>query len=306
MMRTLRHRVEYILILFARFIDRLLGARRTDALAARLGRVAYRPLGIRADVVEAHLRQAFPDRDDAWIRSTAAESYAHLGREGLSLLRLSRLGRDDVVAATRMPPDVEAIRAAVEAGTGAVIVTGHLGNWEVAGAALAARGIPLHAVAQRQANPHFDRLVNDARARLGIRVIPKGGATKATLRALDQGRAVALVADQDARALGVFVPFLGRPASTHRGPAVLALRSGAPLFMGVMVRGAGGVYEGRIVPIPVPSEGDFEERVRRVTASFTWALEQAIRQHPGQYFWHHRRWKTAPPGVGNGGDEDEV
>lgn len=305
MIRTLRHRVEYGLILLARGLDRLLGARRTETLAAGLGRLAYRPFGIRADVVEAHLRQAFPEHDDDWIRRTASEAYAHLGREGLSMLRLSRLTPADVVAATRVPPEIDALKAAVAAGTGAVLVTGHLGNWEVGGAAMAARGIPIDAVARRQANPYFDRLVNDARARLGIRVIPRHGATKATLRALKEGRVVALVADQDARAAGVFVPFLGRPASTPRGPAVLALRTSAPLFMATMVRDPDGGYRVRIEPIPVPTDGDFEGRVRRITAAFTRSLEAAVREHPSQYFWHHRRWKTVPP-AGNGGDENQV
>jgi Kdo2-lipid IVA lauroyltransferase/acyltransferase len=299
-MRKLRHLLEYGLILGARGMDRLLGPRLAERLAAALGRAAYRPLGIRAAVVEAHLRQAFPERDDAWVRRTAAAAYGHLGREGLSLLRLSRLGREQVLAATTLAPEVEALRAAAEAGTGAVVATGHLGNWEVAGAALAARGIPLDAVAQRQANPYFDRMINRARARLGIRVIPRGGATRAALAALAEGRVVALVADQDARGAGVFVPFLGRAASTHRGAAILALRSGAPLFMGVMTRRADGRYEGRVERIPDPPGGDFDEQVRYLTAGFTRALEAVVREHPGQYFWHHRRWKTAPPEPGTG------
>ncbi len=298
MPRRLRHLLEYALILGARALDRLLGARLMGRLAAGLGRLAYRPLRIRADLVEAHLRQAFPDRDEPWIRRTASDSYAHLGREGMSLLRLSRLGREQVLAATRI--DLDELRAALAEGSGAVVATGHLGNWEVAGAALAARQIPLDAVAQRQANPYFDRLINRARARLGLRVIVKGGATTAALAALEQGRAVALVADQDARNRGVFVPFLGRPASTHRGAAVLALRSGAPLFMGVMTRGRDGLYQGWLERVPCPSDGDFDERVQALTGAFTRALERAVREHPEQYFWHHRRWKTAPPAARNG------
>jgi Kdo2-lipid IVA lauroyltransferase/acyltransferase len=293
--RDLKHRAEYALILLVRALDRVLGAGVMGRLAAGLGRLAYRPLGIRADVVEAHLRQAFPDRDEQWIRHTAARSYAHLGREGIALLRMSRLDRDQVLAATTFGPDFDELRAAAAAGTGVVVATGHLGNWEVAGAALAARGVALDAVAQRQANPYFDRLINRARARLGIRVIPRGGATSRAMAALREGRVVALVADQDARTVGVFVPFLGRLASTHRGAAVLALRSGAPLFMGVMTRGEDGVYEGRVERVPVPAEGEFEERVRAMTAAFTRALEREVRAHPEQYFWHHRRWKTAPP-----------
>jgi Kdo2-lipid IVA lauroyltransferase/acyltransferase len=297
MIRRIRHLLEYGLILLVRLYDRILGARLAGEVAVELGRMAYRPLGIRADVVEDQLGRAFPDRDDDWVRSTASAAYAHLAREGLSLLRLSRLGREQVLAVTDVGPQLEELQAAVGAGSGAIVATGHLGNWELAGAALAARGIPLDVVAQRQSNPYFDQLINRTRERLGMRVIPRGRATSAALAALAEGRVVGLVADQDARSRGVFVPFMGRPASTHRGAAVLSLRSGAPLFMGVMVRRPGGTYEGRIRRMPAPPDGDFEERVRTLTAAFNAALESVVREFPEQYFWHHRRWKTAPPEI---------
>lgn len=136
--RAAQHRLEYGLVRLARALDRLLGPRLAGGLAAALGRFAYRPLGIRADVVEDQLRQAFPDRDAAWHRRTARAAYEHLGREGMMLLRLSRLGRDDVIAATEVH-GLDELRAAVEAGKGAVMVTGHLGNWEIGGASVAAR-----------------------------------------------------------------------------------------------------------------------------------------------------------------------
>jgi Kdo2-lipid IVA lauroyltransferase/acyltransferase len=184
LIKRLRHLVEYGFILEIRLLDRILGPRLSGEVAGELGRMAYRPLRVRADVVEQHLRRSFPDRDEAWVRRVAAESYAHLGREGMSLLRLSRLGREQILEVTTIDEGLAELQAAVDAGSGAVVATGHLGNWEVAGAALAARGIPLDAVAQRQSNPYFDGLINRARARLGVRVIPRGGASAAALAAV--------------------------------------------------------------------------------------------------------------------------
>lgn len=295
--RRIQHRLEYSLVLLARALDRLLGARLSGHLAAALGRFAYRPLGIRRGVVEEQLRAAFPDRDEAWHRRVARESYEHLGREGMMLLRLSRLGREDVLAATDVE-GLDGLRAAVDEGRGAVLVTGHLGNWEIGGASVAARGLPLDVVAQPQANRYFDRLINRARERLGMTVIRRGGATRATLRSLRRGRVVALVADQDARSRGVFVPFFGRPASTYRGPAVLALRTGAPVFMGTATRRPDGGYSVVIRAVPIPAAADVEEQADRLTAALAAALEAAVREDPGQYLWHHRRWKSEP---GNGG-----
>lgn len=291
---TLSHRLEYLLFRGAVGLGTLLGDRAADRLGEAVGKLAYRPFGIRRAVVESHLRHAFPDRDDEWVRATARAAYAHLGREGLAMLRMSALRPEEVRARTEVE-GLDAFRAAVEAGRGVVLVTGHFGNWEIGGSALAVRGIPLDVVAQRQANPLFDRSIVEARERLGMRVIERSRAPREGLRALRAGRVVAFVADQDARRAGVFVPFFGRLASTHRGPALLALRTGAPLFLGSALRVRGGGYRIRVEEVAVDREGEVDEVIDRWTAAFTARLEGAIAAAPEQYFWHHRRWKTRPP-----------
>ena len=291
-MTRLRHLLEYGLVRAARALDHLLGARLSARLAAALGRFVYRRLRIRADVVEDQLRRAYPDRDDAWIRDVAAGAYAHLAREAMTMIRLSRLGREAVIEATEVD-GLDALREALEEGNGALVVSGHLGNWEIGGSGVAARGIPFDAVARPQNNPLVDRMVNRARARLGMTIIPMGGATKKALRSLREGRVVGLVADQDARRRGVFVPFFGRPASTFRGPAVLALRSGAAVFAASAVRRPDGRYRIRLRRLPAPS-GEGAEQEWKLTAALAAALESAVREEPEQYLWHHRRWKTEP------------
>lgn len=290
---TLRHRLEYLAFRGAAGAARVLGDAASERLLGAVGRLAYRPFGIRRRLVEDHLRLAFPERDEAWVRRTAAAAYAHLGREGAAMIRLSSLSREHIVARTDVE-GLEEFRAALSLGRGLVLVTGHFGNWEIGGAALAARGIPIDGVAQRQSNPLFDREIVAARERLGMRIIERGRATKEGLRSLRAGRVVALVADQDARRAGVFVPFFGRLASTHRGPAVLALRTGAPLFLGTALRTPAGGYHVRLDPVEVERDGDAEEVTYRLTAAYTARLEAAIRAAPEQYFWHHRRWKTRP------------
>ena len=290
----LRHRLEYLLLTALTAA----GRRLSDDAAARIGevigRLGYRPLGIRCRVVEDNLRLAFPDRDEAWIRETARATYAHFGREFMAMLRLAGSSREEVLARTEVE-GIDALRRALDAGRGVVLVTGHLGNWEIGGASLAARGIPLDAVAQRQANPLFDQAINAARERLGMGLIERSRAPRLALRALRAGRVVAFVADQDARRAGFFVPFFGRPASTHRGPAVLALRAGAPLFFASVYRGPDGRYYGRTEEVLVERDGPADEVAYRLTAAFTARLEAAIQRAPEQYFWFHRRWKTRPP-----------
>lgn len=247
--------------------------------------------GVRRADVDRHLALAFPDRDEAWRRRVRRACYRHLGREAVATLRLADLDP----AAVRRRTDVrglEPVRRAVESGRGAVVVTGHLGNWEIGGAALAARGVPVTAVALRQGNPLFDRDLVAARDRLGLRVVYKKDAPGAVLGALRRGDAVALVGDQNPIRGGIPVEFFGRSANTARGPGLVALRTGAPVFLGVALRtGTAGRYRVRIEEVPVERTGDREDDVHRIVQRYTRGLERHVREAPEQYFWQHRRWK---------------
>jgi KDO2-lipid IV(A) lauroyltransferase len=292
---TLMHRIEYALYSGAAAVGKALPQSLADRAGAAIGRLGYRPLGIRRQVTEEQLRAAFPEKDDAWVRATALASYAHIGREGLAMLRMASFTAAEIVRNTREENDISPFMRAVEAGKGVVVVSGHFGNWEVAAAGVVARGVPFDVVVQRQSNPLFDAAMARDRERFGMRIIERSRAPREALSALRAGRAVAFVSDQDARGTGVFVPFFGRLASTHRGPALLALRTGAPLFVGYAMRASDGGYVGGLEEITASREGDMDEAVLRLTAAFTARLEALIRRAPEQYFWQHRRWKTRPP-----------
>jgi KDO2-lipid IV(A) lauroyltransferase len=175
-----------------------------------------------------------------------------------------------------------------------VLASGHVGNHEIGAAALSARGIPLDLVVQQQSNPLFDAALNDARRRLGLGIIDRWKAQRLALKALRQGHAVAFAADQNAGKSGVFVPFFGRLASTHRGAALFAYKTGAPLFLGTSLRKGTG-YEVTLQRVDVDRSGDLDDVVYRLTAAFTARLEEVVRSEPDQYLWLHRRWKTRPP-----------
>lgn len=294
--KTLKHRLEHgaFRVLTAGLLALPEGA--ALALGAALGWVTGTVLRIRRADVEAHLALAFPDEGRAWRRRVARGCYVHLGREGVAMFRLARLDKNAVVARTEVV-GFDAVEAAVRAGTGAIIVTGHIGNWELGAAALAARGLPFDVVAKGMANEAFERDLVAARERLGLRVVDMGVAPREVLRSLRAGHLVGLVADQNAHQNGVFVPFFGRLASTARGPALFALRTGAPIFLGLSLRlpGPGARYRVTLRSLPVEITDDLEADIERVTAAHTAALEEAVRAVPEQYFWQHRRWKSRPP-----------
>jgi KDO2-lipid IV(A) lauroyltransferase len=287
--------LEYAGVRFVEGAASLLPRRAAERGGELLGRLARRPLGVRREVVEGQISRAFPDRSEDWVRATAEACYRHFGREFLALARMGRIEPDDLLARTADPHEVLGTwRSVVPEGSGGIVVTGHLGNWELAGALLAALGLPVAAVVKRQRNARFDRRLRRLRDRLGIEPVYMKEAARRLPAALAEGKLVALVADQDAGTRGVFVPFLGRPASTFRGPARLALRHDVPLVFGALVRDGDG-YRPVVSPIDLPSGGPAPERelTRRWVARF----EEEIRRRPGQYFWFHRRWKTRPDGT---------
>jgi Kdo2-lipid IVA lauroyltransferase/acyltransferase len=290
---TLMHRLEQTLFMGAVQASRVL----SDGAAARfgsgLGRLGYFPLKFRRDLVEKHLRRAFPDRDEEWIRATARAAYAHLGREAIATIRLARMTREDVLARTTVI-GLDAFKSALAQGKGLVLASGHIGNHEIGAAALSARGIPLDLVVQRQANPLFDAALIASRERLGLGVIDRFQATRLAIKALRAGRAVAFAADQNAGKAGIFVPFFGHLASTHRGAALFAVKTEAPLFLGTSLRKGNG-YEVTLQPVEVDRAGELEDVIYRLTTAFTEKLETVVRAAPEQYLWLHRRWKTRPP-----------
>jgi KDO2-lipid IV(A) lauroyltransferase len=267
-----------------------------DGFGAGLGRLAYR-LKLRRDVVESNLRLAYPAADPVWIQATARASYEHLGREAAAMLRLARLDRQAVIDRTDVTDDWPRLEAALAGGKGVLLVTGHYGNWELAAAAVAARGIPIAAIVRRQGNPLFDARLTTTRERLGVQTISQREAPSRVPRFLRRNGVVGIVGDQDARGAGIFVPFFGRPASTHRGPAVFSLRFGAPAFACVARRlpGPGVRYRVSGQQVDVPRTGRLDDDVEALTAALAARLEAEIREAPEQYFWFHRRWKSKPP-----------
>jgi KDO2-lipid IV(A) lauroyltransferase len=292
---TLAHRLEYAAL---RGLTGMLGAlplawaRGVGAAVARLG---YAPLGIRREVVVKQIAGAFPERDDREVRSLARRAYGHLGRVVVETALLPRLGREGVLALFEGAEGFEAVEAAVAAGRGVVLITGHFGNWELAGAYVAARGVPIEVIARRLNNAMADAYVTRTREAAGMRVVHDADAVRRTPRALREGHAVAFVADQGVLGLAsTFVPFFGRPAKTPRGAAVFALRFRVPAFFVAAVLERSGKYRCVVTPIPVRDTGDREADVDAMVAAHTAVLEQWVRRYPEQYFWHHRRWRRQP------------
>ena len=293
---TLAHRAEYYAMRATIGGLRALSWDAACAFGERLGALGYRPLGIRKRVVESQIAAAFPDLRHEAVLRLARESYRHLGRTFIETALLDSLGKDGLQRLVETVEGWEEIEEVMSKGKGAVLVTGHIGNWELAGAYVAARGIPLDAIVRGMANPLFDAYINHTREVIGMTVVHDSEAVRRTPRSLRAGRAVAFVADQGVMGLAsTFVPFFGRPAKTPRGAAVFALRFDTPVVFVVALRQPNGRYRIVVERIEAPQTGDRDKDVDAIVARFTQHLEKWVRAVPAQYFWQHRRWRRQPP-----------
>jgi KDO2-lipid IV(A) lauroyltransferase len=289
---AIRHRAEYVGYRSLATAFSFLPFPVQRVVAYGLGWFGGSVLRVRRKVVDENLLRAFPDESQAWRNRVARESYRHLVREAVAMTRFSRLGPEFIRARVDFEGEAEA-REAIASGTGIVIVSGHLGNWELGGATLACKGFPVTAAVARQSNPLFNEDVSDTRRSMDIDAVFRDRGYRPFLTAIRKGRMLAMVADQNANSGAVFVDFFGVPAATASGPAVLAMRSGAPLYLAVCIRNPGS-YDRYHIParfVPVHEDDTVQSVVQRYTTMF----EELIRDYPDQYFWHHRRWKTRPP-----------
>ncbi|WP_435015751.1 lysophospholipid acyltransferase family protein [Tundrisphaera sp. TA3] len=177
-----------------------------------------------------------------------------------------------------------------------IMLTGHFGNWEMAGYLFGVFGFPPNSVARTLDNPYLDRFLRSFRERTGQKMIPKKGGYDQMLDVLRTGGVLSFLADQDAGERGMYVDFFGRPASTHKAIALMAIEHKAPVMVGYARRiGPGFRYEVGCTELIQPTEwtGTADD-VRLLTQRYTSALEAIIRRDPDQYLWLHRRWKHQP------------
>ena len=295
---TLSHYAQYYGIRGAAAALRRLSFERAGAIGERLGMLGYRPFGIRRAVVERQVAAAFPGLAEPEVARIARASYANLGRTTIETALLPTYSREQVLALFERADGWEHVEDARAQGRGVMFVTGHLGNWELGGSYVAARGVPLEAVARRMENPLFDRYLTETRRSIGMTVIHDADAVRRVPRAMREQHGVAFLVDQGAVGLAsTWVPFFGRYAKTPRGPAVFALRLKTPLLFACVIRQPSGRFVIHFEPVPVETTGTLDADVDRIVASYTSTLERWVRRAPEQYFWHHRRWKHQRPGT---------
>lgn len=291
-MAKLSHHIEYWLALLGTKLVQPMSFATADRFGARLGSIAHALLPSRRRIAFDNLKQGMGDSlsDDA-IEAIVKRVFENIGR---TMVEFARLGQVTPETARQfIIGDVTAdLDRVIEEGRGAVIVTGHFGNWEMAGAYLSSRGYPVDYLVGTQHNKKVDEMFIGFRKQLNVGIISVKKSIRSIFKALRSNRLVALVSDQHDPGGGVILEFFGRRAATPKGPAAFAVKAGCPILAYMTRRER---YDRHVVmacpPIYPPRSDDEEKDMETMTVAYTKFFEDCIRQYPDQWMWTHRRWK---------------
>ncbi len=223
--------------------------------------------------------------------------YAHVAAIVIELAHMTTASREEIRARVRYE-GLEAYERIRAAGRPVVILTGHIGNFDLMALAHSAYGHPLSFLARPMDSPLVYDLLNQMRRRFGNQVLDKKGSGKDAFRVLRSGQVLGILGDQNAtREEGEFVEFFGRPACTHVSIAKLALKTKAAIVPAFIARNGDGSHTIHVGPVIEPlSTGHPREDAIATTQEVARATEAVIRRFPEQWLWGHRRWKTRPVG----------
>ena len=268
---------------------------RALSLGRTLGRLMRKLARKRYRVALKNLSIAFGSEMAAEERERIARvCFEHFGMFAVESLKFGYLSKQEV--ARRISVDSEDLKRFEELmslGKGCLLITGHLGNFEIAGRWITDRGYELYALARKARDRGTTDVMTRSRHRMGIKVITIDKSLKPVLAGLKRNACLAIICDQNAR--DVLVPFFGRPTGTVDGPARIALRMGAPMIFFCCVRDGKGSYRIHINgDYRAEPTGDMEADVIRVMTEVNRQLEEMIRLYPEQWLWFHDRWRSSP------------
>lgn len=296
--QKMREKIEYWLVVaVARALGRMPRAM-ARLLAAMLAASIYRLLPRLRSVGERNLQMALPGLSAQGREQTLRSVYRSLGWQLVEFCRMQRYTAENTSGWIRTE-GLENYLAARDRGKGVLILTGHLGAWELSSFYHSLMGYPMGMVIRRLDNRLLDRFVNGIRCMHGNYVLHKDDFARGLITAVRKGEAVGILMDTNMTPpQGIFARFFGIEACTASGLAHVALKTGAAVVPGFLVWEPG---ENRYVlhfgqELHFARTGQIKDDVLAATQQCNDVLESWIRRYPGQWLWIHRRWKTRPQG----------
>ena len=290
---SFKHRAEYLLLRLIAAIVRRLPRRTALAAGAVVGRLGMRVLPGRYRLARENLRRALPDMDSETLENCLRKNFEHFGICGIEMLRLDmfRSGSEDLKRYVDVE-GTELLREALDLNRGVLLLTAHLGFWEVGAFVLPELGIPFDVVAKPLRNPLADRYFEKIRTSFGTEVIDSHNGARRILKSLQAGRVVGVLLDQHISPPGsVMTKFFGRKAYTTTAITNMAMKYQIPVIPMFCLRQPDNRYKIWVEPMLLLS-GKGDHAVAANTQLLTDRIEQAVRRDISQWFWMHKRWRV--------------
>ena len=296
----LRQLTDWLVYLVVRIFICIVQALPLDAcqaVANGLAWIATDVTRLRYGVVADNLRHVYPQWSDVQVHRFIRRMWAHLFLMVAEVAQARRKIHETSFHRYVKFTDKPLLVRYLLDPRPTVLVTGHYGNFEVAGYVLGMFGFPSFTIARKLDNPYLDRFINRFRGSTGQYILPKQGCAPQVEAVLHAGGTLSLLGDQHAGEKGCWVEFLGRPASCHKAVALFTLSSGAPQLVCYVRRQARPMhFEIGVVGVADPATWDTSlAGVKPLTRWYNQRLEEMILAAPEQYWWVHRRWKGQPP-----------
>ena len=259
-----------------------------------LGMIAYRLATEQRKLACEHIRQALGISDEAAIKTIVKKCFANLGKNIVEFMLFPRMNLKKIQQVVSFE-GVQHVENALARGKGAIILTGHFGNWELLAASISTTVSPLSPIVRELRSPRLNAFVSKYREKAGYSTIDRNTGVRQALRCLRNNNLLGIVADVDTSVNGVFVDFFGRPAYTPYSPIAFALRTGASILPSFIIRKPDNTHQAIIEP-PLTLErcDDKEKELVINTQKYTKVIESYIQKNPEQWIWMHKRWKTRP------------
>jgi len=287
----MKNKIEYYLLKFLSFIVSRLSINSARRLAKILAYFFYYLIPIRKEVVLKNLKIAFPELNDVEIRKLAKKTYKNLFIVLVEILYLPHLKKEEIENLVHIK-NPEVIYNALELNKGLIFVSAHFGNWEILALSSALKlKTQFSIVTKPLRNPFVDEFINNWRTKFGNKVVPLGLSVKNIFKELLEKKIVALLADQRASENSLQMNFFNKLTHVYEGPAVLSIKTGAPLIFAIAIRNNDYTYRVELQEISKPDLENEQEKIKVMTEKYISLLEDYIRIYPEQWLWFHNRWR---------------
>lgn len=276
----IHHPLLIFLFYIFEFLGKLIPLKLVPFFGSLLGKFAHFLLKKQRKTIIENLKIAFPEWRDEKIKRCVVENFKHYGITFFELFKVKNL-KEGV--------EIEGIENLE--GKPGILITGHIGNWELMAQVLGSKGIPLFALAKRSYLNVFTQFLIKLRKKGNVETILRAEeeSSKLLLKAIKEKKIIGFLIDQDTKTDSLYINFFSKPASTPKGPVELALRKNLPLTFGYLVRKRYLKYFLKIEKIDTSSLN-----LEEILTLLNRKIEEVIRKHPTQWVWVHKRWRRQP------------